>query len=150
MIVDREESDGRAVFRRHVGDRCTIRQRHFGKTWAEELHELVDHAKLAQDLRDGENQVRRRGAFRQLAGDAHTNNLRNQHVNRLTKHDCLGLNATNTPANHAQSVDHGGVTVGTNEAVWIEDSVLFPHHFCQVFKVYLMHNAGGWRHHAEV
>ena len=35
---------------------------------AEELDELIDHAHLAQDLRDGEHQVGRRDARLQFAG----------------------------------------------------------------------------------
>ena len=62
------------------------------------LHELAHHARLAQDLRDGQHQVGGGGAGRQLAGQFEADHLGHQHVQRLAEHHRLGLDAAHAPA----------------------------------------------------
>ena len=63
--IHREKSHRRAVFRRHVGNRRAIRQRQTRQSCPVKFHEFSDHAFLAQHVRHGQHQIRRRRAFRQ-------------------------------------------------------------------------------------
>ena len=154
FVVDREDAAGRAVFRRHVGDRRAIRQRQVLEAGAEEFDELADHAMLAQHLRHGQYEVGRGGAFRQLAGQAEADDLRNQHGARLAEHGGFGFDAADAPAQHADAVDHGGVRVGAEDGV--REGVVhavdfaFHHDAREVLQVDLVHDAGVRRHDLEV
>ena len=86
---------------------------------AEELDELADDALLAQHLRDGQHEVGRGRAFRQLAVELEADDLRDEHRHRLAEHRRLGLDAADAPAEHAEAVDHRGVRVGADERVRI-------------------------------
>jgi len=69
---------------------------------------------------------------------------------RLTEHRGLGLDAADAPADHAQTVDHGGVRVGPDARVRVGDDtatvcfarVAGEHHPGEVLDVDLMHDAG--------
>ena len=119
-LVDREEAAGRAVLGRHVGDGGAIGQRQVVEALAVELDELVDHALLAQHLRHGEHQVGRGGAFLQLAGQLEADDVGNDHRLGLAQHRRFGLDAADAPAQHGETVHHGGVAVGADQRVGIE------------------------------
>ena len=106
FLIYGEETDGGAVFGRHVGNGGAVRQTQLADAGTVVLDELVDHPFGAQQLRHGEHQVRCGGAFRQLAAQLDPDNLRRQHVERLPQHDRLGLDAADPPADNAQPVDH--------------------------------------------
>ena len=154
FLVDGEEAAGRAVLRRHVGDRRPVGQGHGREAGAVELDELSDHAPLAQHLGHGQHQVGRRGAFLEPAGQLEADDLGDQHGDGLAKHRRLGLDAADAPAQHGQSIDHGGVAVGAHESVGVGDGApLFlgrPNGLRQVLQVDLMANACARRHHTEV
>ena len=122
----------------------------FGSPLAVELHELADHAALAEHLRDGEHEVRGGGALRQLAGEPEAHHLRHQHRHRLAEHRRLGLDAADAPAEHAEAVDHRGVRVGPDERVRERLAVARLHHAREVLEVHLVADAGVGRHHREV
>ena len=86
---------------------------------AEEFDEFVDHALLAQYLGDGEHQIGGRGAGRQRAGELEADHLRNQHGDRLAQHGGFGFDAADAPAQHAQTIDHGGVRIRADQGVRI-------------------------------
>ena len=152
--VDREDAAGGAVFRRHVADGGAVGQCQVLQARAEELHELADHALLAQHLRHGQHQVGGGRAFRQPAGQLEADHLRNQHGGRLAQHRRLGLDAAHAPAQYAQAVDHGGVRVGTEHGIRIGPLLavhfIGHHHAGQMLQVHLVHDAGARRHHLEV
>ena len=152
--IDREESDRGAVFGSHVRDGGAIRQRHAGQTRPEELDEFVDHALLAQHLRHGQHEIGGGDAIAQFAREFEAHDLRHQHVERLTEHDGFGLDAADTPADHTQTIDHGGVRVGADQRVRVSHRaarVLRGERGTrQVLEVHLMHDAGGRWHNAEV
>jgi hypothetical protein len=81
--IDGKEAHCRAIFRSHVSDRGPVRQGHPRDAAAKELHELVDHADFAEDLRHGQDQIRRRHARFQVAGQFKPDHLRHEHVKRL-------------------------------------------------------------------
>src|SRR3984957_4593879 len=119
FFVHREDTAGGAVFGRHVGDGGAIRERQFRQAGAKIFDELPNHAVLAQHLGDGENEVGGSGAFFQFSAQFHTDNLWDEHGNRLAQHGSLGFDTADAPAQYAQAVDHGGVRVGADECVGI-------------------------------
>ena len=89
------------------------------------------------------------------AGQTKADNLRQKHGDRLTEHRRLGFDATDAPAEHAESIDHRGVQVGAYARVREGDDVpvlarMRPDRLRQIFEVDLMANAGTGRHDAEI
>ncbi len=107
-----------------------------------------------QHLGDGQHQVGRRRTLGQLALELEANDLGGKHVHGLAAHDGLGLDAADTPAQHAHAVDHGRVRVGADERVGVDPlrPVLrlgqAPPR--QILQVHLMHNARRRGHRTEV
>ena len=153
-LVHREEAAGRTVFRGHVGNGGTVGQLQVIQARAEELHELADNAALAQHLRHRQHEVGGGDTFRQLAGQAEADHVRDQHGDRLAEHGSLGLDATHAPAEHGHAVDHGGVAVGAIQAVRIgvggAADIGGPDGLRQIFQVHLMADAGAGRNDAEI
>ncbi len=155
LLVDREDRDRRAELRAHVADGGAVGQRQRGDAGPVELHELPDHAVLAQHLGDGEHQVGRRRARGQVAVQLEADHSGDQHADGLTEHRGLGLDAPDAPADHADAVDHGGVGVGADAGVGVGDgravfAVAGEHHAGQVLDVDLVDDAGAGRHDLEV
>ena len=152
--VDREETAGGAVLGRHVGDRRPVGEAHLREARAVELHELLDHALLAQHLRHGQHEVGRGRALAQLPDQAEADHLRRHHVERLAEHRGLGLDAADAPAEDAQAVDHRGVRVGADQRVGQCQGLAVPalqqHAVRQELQVHLVHDARGGRDHTEV
>ena len=48
-----------------------------------------------------------------------TNHIWGEHINRLTKHDSFRLNASHTPTQYAEAVNHGRVAIGAHDGVWV-------------------------------
>ena len=122
---------------------------------AEELDELADDARLAQDLGHRQHQVGRGRSLAQLAVQPEADHLRDQHRQRLAQHRRLGLDAADAPAQHAQAVDHRRVRVGADQRVGIRlrgAGLGFgrEHDARQVLQVHLVDDAGVGRHHREV
>ena len=118
-LVDREHRGGRAELGAHVADRGAVGQGHGCDARAVELDELADDAVLAQHLGDREHDVGRGDAGRDRAGELEADDLRDQHRHGLAEHRGLGLDAADTPAEHAQAVDHRGVRVGADAGVGV-------------------------------
>ena len=154
FFVDRENAASGAVFGSHVRNRRAIGERQVLQAGTEVLDKLSDHAVLAQHLGDSKNEIGGRGALVQASGKLHADDERDQHGYRLPEHGSLGFNAAHAPAQHAESVDHGGVRVGADERVGIGGALaaFFVHknHARQVFKIHLMHDAGVRRHDGKI
>ena len=158
-VVDGEHRGRRTELRAHVADGRTVGERNGCDAGAVELHELADDAVPAQHLRDREHDIRRGDAGRDLAGELEADHLGNEHRDGLAKHGRLRLDAADTPAEHAEPVDHRGVRVGADAGVRVglnaECSVAgidLPRHGDpgEVLDVDLVHDAGAGRHHLEV
>src|SRR5208282_5711045 len=119
LFVDGEYAAGGAVFRSHVSNRRAIGERQILQAGAEVLDELADHTVLAQHLGDGKNKVGSGRAFAQASGQLHADHERDQHGDGLSKHGGLGFDTAHAPAQHAESVDHGGMRVGADKCVGI-------------------------------
>ena len=80
--------------------------------------------------------------------------MRNQHGDRLAQHGGFGFNATNTPAQHAQAIDHGGMGIRADQGirVGLARAVIVgtEYHPREVFKIHLMNDAGIRRNHLEI
>ena len=154
FIIHREEAAGRAIFRCHVGDGGTVSQRQISQAITIKLHKLADHALGTQHLRHGQHQVGGGNALTQPASQLEANHLGDQHRHRLPQHGGLRLNAADTPAQHAQAVNHGGVRVGAHERIGpgplLAVNLGRPHGLRQILKVDLVTDAGARRYHTEV
>ncbi len=160
--IDREEATGCAIFRRHIADGRLVGHREIIKTGAEELDEFAHHALLAQHLRHRQHQVSRGDAFLHLPLELEADHFGQQHRQRLAEHRSLCLDAADAPAEHGETVDHGGVGVGADERIRIGDLegaglladrhlLLFgPHRLREIFEIDLMTDAGAGRHHGEI
>jgi hypothetical protein len=154
LLVDREDCDRGAELRAHVADRGPVGQRQRRDAGAVELHELPDHAVLAQHLGDREDQVGRGRALGQVAAELEADDPRDQHRDRLAEHRGLGLDAADAPADHADAVDHRGVAVGADAGVGVGLQLTVDlageDHPGQVLDVDLVDDAGAGRDHLEV
>jgi hypothetical protein len=64
-----------------------------------------------------------------------------QQVNGLAEHRRLGLDPANTPSDHPEAVDHGGVRVGADQCVGIQVAVLLQDAAREKLEVHLVANA---------
>ena len=154
FAVDREYCAGTAELRRHIGQRRAIGERQVRQPIAKELDKFSNHAFLAKHLGNGEYQVGCGGALGQVTPQFEADDLWNQHRNRLTQHRRFGLDATDSPTQHAQPVHHGRVGVGSDQRVRVrlQHAILFDPEddSCQVFQVDLVNDPGVWRDHLEI
>jgi hypothetical protein len=152
-LVDGEKAHRRAVLGRHVRNRRAVFHRQAAQARSVELHELVHHALLAQQLRHGQHQVGRCRAFGQLAREFDAHHLRDEHVVGLSQHHGFGFNPADAPAENAQRVNHRRVAVRADQRVGEGDHLavhlLGLHHLAEILQVHLMHDACAWGHHAE-
>ena len=154
IAIDWEKAHRRAVFRGHVRNRRAICQRHLRNAFTEELNELANHTSGTQLLGHGQNQVSRSRTGSKFSFELKANDFWQQHVDRLAKHRCFGFDTTNTPAKHAQAIDHGRMTIGTDQSIWNGDRTGFifadKNAFSQKLQVNLVDDTNIWRDNAEV
>ena len=160
LVVDREESHRRPIFRRHVGNRCPVGERHPGQPRPVKLDELPHHARLAEDLGDGEDEVGGGSARGEPAGQLKADHLWEEERQRLAEHHRLRLDAADAPANDPQAVDHRRVAVGADEGIGNGDGepgcaggrriIAEKHAAGEVFEVHLMNDPDRRRNDAEV
>ena len=120
-FVDREKPAGSAIFRRHVGDRRSVGERHRVEPGAVEFDEPADHTLGAKHLGDGQHQVGRRNPLHERPRQSETDDFGDQHRDRLAEHRGLGLDSADAPTKNAKGIDHGGVAVGPDQRVGIRD-----------------------------
>ena len=109
LRIDRKVSHGRAVLGRHVADRGAIRQRQRGGAFAVELDKFPHDFLRPQHLGDVEREVRRGDTFPQRAGHMHADDFRREEIDRLPEHAGFRFDPADAPADHTETVDHGGV-----------------------------------------
>ena len=150
LSVDRKEPRGGAVFRRHVRDRGAVRQGEVPEPVAGEFDESADDPLFAQHLRDPENEIGGGRAFPRFADKTESDDLGNQHRDRLAQHRRFRLDTAHAPAEDREGVHHRGMAVGSNQGVRTGDAVVRPHDLRQVLDIDLMADAGSRRHHPQV
>ena len=97
---------------------------------------------LTKHLGDGEHDVGRGHTRLDGAGELEAHDARDQHRDGLAEHRGLGLDAADAPAEHAETVLHGGVRVGTDTGVGVGLTVTNHHAPGQVLDVDLVDDAG--------
>ena len=70
------------------------------------------------------DKISRSDAFLEGAGEVNAHDLRREKVHRLAEHARFGLDAADTPADDAESIDHGRVRVGADKSVRIINGAL--------------------------
>ena len=154
LRIDGEDAAGRSVLGGHVRDGGAIGERQVVEPVAVELDELADHALRAKHLHHGKHEVGRSGALGEPAGELEADHLGDEHRDRLAEHRGLRLDSPDSPTQHPEAVDHGGVRVGADHGVRIGAGravVLAREHDAgEVLQVDLMDDAGAGRHHLEV
>ncbi len=150
LVVDREEVARCAAFGRHVGNRGAVGHGERCESMPEELDELADHSDTTEDLRDRQDEVGGRSALRERTGQPKTDDLGDEHRDRLTQHRCLGFDPADTPAEHSKPVHHRRMRVGADERVGKCLTVAGLDDAGEVLEVDLMADAGVRRHDTEV
>jgi hypothetical protein len=152
--VDWKDRAGGPELGRHVSDRRAVGERQAREAGAVKLDEHAHHPPLAQHLRDGQHEVGRGRALRELAAQLEAEHLRDQHRHRLAEHRRLGLDPAHAPAEHAQAVDHRGVRVGAHEGVGVGLAAprrrIGEHDPGEVLEVDLVHDPRVGGHDGEV
>ena len=112
--IRREISHGSSVLRGHVSDSGSISQAEVGNTRTEKLYEFANNTSLSESVDDLKDQISSSDIFSERACESVTNDFRENHGNRLTKHDSFSFNTSNTPADNTETVDHGGMGISTD------------------------------------
>ena len=69
---------------------------------------------FAQQFGHAQHQVGGSGTWAQAPRQAHANHFGGQHGQRLAEQHGFCFDATHTPTQHAEAVDHGGVAIGAD------------------------------------
>ena len=152
FVIHREETHRRAIFGRHIGDGGAVGQGHAAQAGTVKLDELADDAFGAQHLCHDEHEVGGGCAFGQLTYQLEADHLGHKHVDRLTEHGRFRFDTADTPAKHAQAVDHRRVTVGADQRIGQCNHatalriVINLHDLGQILEIDLVHDASGGRH----
>ena len=121
LLVDWKITHGGPIFRRHVGDGRPVRQAQRGKTRPEKFDKTPDHAFGAQKTGNGQNQVCCSCSRGQGTVQAHADHFGDLQGIGLAQEHRFGLYPAHAPTHNPQAVDHGGVGVGTEYAVRVEN-----------------------------
>ena len=149
--VDGEDRHRRAVLGRHVPDRRPVLERDLGDAWPVTFDELAYDAVAAEKLGDGEHEVGRRRALRELTSKTQSDHGRHEHRDRLAEHRRLRLDASHSPGEHAESVHHRRVRVGAYDRIGVSGAVgVGEYDTAQVLEVELVADARARRHDAHV
>mmetsp|Transcript_413 Transcript_413/g.467 ORF Transcript_413/g.467 Transcript_413/m.467 type:complete len:363 (-) Transcript_413:119-1207(-) len=148
--IDREESHGGSIFGGHVTDGGSVLERQLLDTGAEEFDELTNNTTLSEHLSAGQNQIGSSGSGRQLTSEIETNNLRQDHGDGLSEHDSFGFDTSNSPSGNTETVDHGGVTVSTDQGIGIQEVFVIENNSGKIFQVDLMDDTRSGRNDQEV
>ena len=153
FFIDREKAHGGTVLGRHVGQRGAVRHGQCARAFAKKFNKLAHHLFATQHLGHAQHQVGGGHPFTQAPADLKAHYVRREHVNRLAQHSGFRFDAAHAPADHTQTIDHGGVAVGANQRVGVVQrlgsAALDMHTAREVFEVDLVHDAKARRHHAK-
>ena len=149
LRVDRKVPQGCPVLGRHVGDRRPVRNRQARRTFPEELDELADDARLAQQLGQGQDEVGRRDAGAQFSPQFDSDHVGGQQIHGLAEHRRLRFDAADAPADDTDAIDHRRMAVGADQRIRKRHAVADHHAARQILEIDLMHDAGARRYDAE-
>ena len=153
-LVNRENRSSGAKLRAHVSDGGPVRQGNLGHTGSIEFDKFSDHPVLAKHLGDRQHHVGGRNTGRNGAGELEAHNPGNQHGHGLAQHGCLCLDASHSPTEHTEPIDHGGVRVGSDtgvgEGLGNSVDVFGVSDFREVLDVHLVNDSRSRGNHLEV
>ena len=90
------------------------------KPRTEELDEFADHAFVPKHLRNGEDQDRWPSPLPASCPlSLKADHFRQQHRYGLSEHATFSFNATDSPTDYADAINHRGVGVGADQSVRI-------------------------------
>src|SRR5688572_1477430 len=112
------------------------------------LDELTNHLRATHHLGNTQNEIGCSHSIAQTAAQVNTNNVRRQEVDRLAQHSSLGFDATDTPTNNTQTVDHSRVRIRADERVGIVN-ILLPNVLCEILEIDLVTDADARRNDRE-
>ena len=141
LLVDGEHRGRGAVLRRHVGNGSAIPEAEGPRTLAINLEVGPHHPLLAEEFREGQDQVRPRDPWRQAPGQLHAHHIRGAHHGGPAEHHGLRLKAADAHGNDAEGVHHGGVAVRPHAGVGEGHAVPGLHHGGHFLEVDLVHDA---------
>jgi hypothetical protein len=150
LVVNGEETHSGTILGSHVADGGSVSETEVLDTITKEFDKLADNTSLSEHLHASQHQIGGGGRVRELSGELETDNLGKDHRDSLTKHHSLSLDTTNTPSSDTKTIDHGGVRVGTDKGVGVQEAIVVEHHSSKVFEVDLMNNTRAGGHNLEV
>jgi hypothetical protein len=98
---------------------------------------------------DREDEVGGGDAGREGAAQVHADDVGGEEVERLAEHAGLGLDAADAPADDAEPVDHGGVRIGADQGVRVQELAAAQDAAGEVLEVDLVDDADAGRDHVE-
>ena len=82
-----------------------------------------------------------------------SDHFRREEIHGLAEHSRFSLDASDSPADYAESIDHGGVGIGADKAVGIVeiaiDGIGMKDTACQILKIDLVDDADAGRNNSE-
>ena len=150
LLVDEEHGRRGAVFRGHVGDGGAVAEGQAACALAEKLQVGAHDLLLAQELGDGQHDVRGGDARLALAGQLDAHDVRHSHVAGAAQHDAFRLQAAHAHSDDAQGVHVRRVAVRAHQRVRVGHPVHGVDHRRHLLQVDLVHDAVARGDHVHV
>lgn len=122
-LVYWEQPDSCTVFRCHVADSCTIGKAESADSRSVKLNEFVDDSFFPEHLSAEQDEVGGSSCLLHFSSEFESYDLWQDHGGALTKHDRLSFDASNSPSNNSEAIDHGCVRVSAHYAVRVKKSL---------------------------
>lgn len=149
LVVDGEEAHGGAVFWGHIGDGGAVGEAEGLGSRAVEFHEFSNDTVGSENFGDAKGEIGRGDAFVEFAVEINADDFRDEEGDGLSEHACFGFDATHAPTNDAEAIDHGGVGIGADEGIGVENVVLIENSFCEILEIDLVDDTDSRRDHSE-
>jgi hypothetical protein len=138
-FIDWEETSSGTIFRSHVCNGSSISEGETLDTRSKEFYEFSDDTSLSENLSDSKNEISCSSSLGEFASQFETNDFGENHRRAFAEHVRFSFNATNTPTENTETIDHGSVGISSNDGVRIDDAVLVSEDTSsEVFEVDLM------------
>ena len=124
LLVERKEGAGAAVFGRHIGNARSRRGGKRGYAVAEALDEGTDHAFRAQDLGKAKRDIHRAHACGEPTRKMDSHDPRNERRDGLAETGRFGLDASDAPGKHTDTVRRRRMAIRTDNRIEIRDRLI--------------------------
>ena len=150
LIVDVEHRGRRAVFGRHVGNRCAIAEREARCAFAVELQIRGHDLLLTQELGQRQHDIGSRDTGLPHARQLDADDVGQTHPRGASQHDAFGLEPAHANRDDTQRIDHRRMRIGADECVGKRHTVAHLHHGAHPLEIDLMQDAVAGRDHVDV